>query len=112
MLEKRPIVVDENLVVLGGNMRLKACKAAGLFEVWIDIAYNWTDQQKREFIIKDNVGFGEWDWDILANAWDETQLIQWGLDLPVFAPIEDEPEEITEHKPKEICPHCGNEIKQ
>ena len=111
MLEKRPIVVDENLVVLGGNMRLKACKAAGLFEVWIDIAHNWTDQQKREFIIKDNVGFGEWDWDILANAWDETQLIEWGLDLPVFAPIEDELEETTEHEPKDICPHCGNEIK-
>ena len=67
MLEKRPIVVDENMVVLGGNMRLKACKSAGLFEVWIDIAQGWTEEQKQEFIVKDNVGFGEWDWDILAN---------------------------------------------
>ena len=67
MLEKRPIVVDENMVVLGGNMRLKACKSAGLFEVWIDKAVGWTEQQKREFVVKDNVGFGEWDWDILTE---------------------------------------------
>ena len=82
MLEKRPIVVDEQMVVLGGNMRLKACKAAGLFEVWIDIAEGWTQEQKDEFIIKDNVGFGEWDWDILANEWDVQALDDWGLDLP------------------------------
>ena len=81
MLEKRPIVVDENMVVLGGNMRLKACKSAGLFEVWIDKAVGWTEQQKREFVVKDNVGFGEWDWDILANDWNSNQLEDWGLDL-------------------------------
>ena len=80
MLEKRPIVVDEDMVVLGGNMRLKACKSAGLFEVWIDIAEGWTEEQKKEFIVKDNVGFGEWDWDILANEWDVQQLEDWGLD--------------------------------
>lgn len=84
MLEKRPIVVDENMIVLGGNMRLKACKEAGLKEVWIDVADNWSDDKKREFIIKDNVGFGEWDWDILANEWDVDKLEDWGLDLPVF----------------------------
>jgi site-specific DNA-methyltransferase (adenine-specific) len=89
MLEKRPIVVDENMVVLGGNMRLKACKEAGLKEVWIDQAKDWTEEQKREFIIKDNSGFGEWDWDILANEWDVEQLNDWGLDLP---PMFDEPE--------------------
>ena len=82
MLEKRPIVVDEDMVVLGGNMRLKACKSAGLFEVWVDIAEGWTQEQKDEFIIKDNVGFGEWDWDILANEWDIALLDEWGLDLP------------------------------
>ena len=89
MLEKRPIVVDEDMVVLGGNMRLKACKSAGLFEVWVDIAEGWTEDQKREFIVKDNVGFGEWDWDILANEWDVAQLDEWGLDLP---PMFDDPE--------------------
>lgn len=82
MLEKRPIVVDENMVVLGGNMRLKACEKAGLTEVWIDVAEGWTQEQKNEFIIKDNVGFGEWDWEILANEWDTQELSDWGIDLP------------------------------
>lgn len=87
MLEKRPIVVDENMVVLGGNMRLEALKAAGVFEVWIDKAEGWTEQQKREFIVKDNVGYGEWDWDILANDWGSEKLSEWGLD--VWQPDED-----------------------
>tara|TARA_R110001632_G_scaffold205944_1_gene329779 strand:- start:83 stop:685 length:603 start_codon:yes stop_codon:yes gene_type:complete len=80
MLEKRPIIVDENMIVLGGNMRLKASIEAGLKEVWIDIAEGWSEDQKKEFIIKDNVGFGEWDWDILANSWDSVELSDWGLD--------------------------------
>jgi ParB-like chromosome segregation protein Spo0J len=84
MLELRPIVVDENNIVLGGNMRLKACKEAGLKEVYIVKAENLTEQQKDEFIVKDNVGFGEWDWDMLANEWDTEKLDEWGLDLPVI----------------------------
>ena len=82
MLELRPIVVDSNMVVLGGNMRLKACIAAGLKEVPIIVADNLTEQQQAEFIIKDNVGFGEWDWDLLANQWDVKALEDWGLELP------------------------------
>ena len=81
MFEKRPIVVDENMVVLGGNMRLKASKDAGLKEVWVDIAEGWTKEQKDEFVVKDNVGFGEWEWDMLANEWDSVQLAEWGLDV-------------------------------
>jgi hypothetical protein len=81
MLELRPIVVDENMIVLGGNMRLKACIEAGLKEVWIEVA-NLTEQQKKKFTIKDNVGFGEWDWDELANTWDAEELNEWGLDVP------------------------------
>jgi ParB-like chromosome segregation protein Spo0J len=84
MLEIRPIVVDEENVVLGGNMRLKACIEAGLKEVFIIRANELTDEQKQEFIIKDNVGFGEWDWDQLANEWDTDKLEDWGLDLPIF----------------------------
>ena len=84
MLEKRPIVVDENMIVLGGNMRLNACKKAGLKEVWIDVAEGWSEKQKSEFIIKDNVGFGEWDWEILANEWNTQLLEDWALDLPGF----------------------------
>ena len=84
MLELRPIVVDANMVVLGGNMRLKACKAAGLKEVPIVIADQLTEEQQAEFIIKDNVGFGEWDWDILANEWDAALMTDWGLDIGGF----------------------------
>jgi hypothetical protein len=82
MLKLRPIVVNEDMVVLGGNMRLKACKAAGLKEVWILKATDLTLDQQNEFIVKDNVGFGEWDWDVLANTWDTSELKEWGLDIP------------------------------
>ena len=81
MLEIRPIVVNDEMVVLGGNMRLKACKEAGLKEIPIIKASDLTEEQQREFIIKDNVGFGEWDWDILAHEWDSEHLKEWGLDV-------------------------------
>jgi len=81
MLFLRPIVVNDDMVVLGGNMRLKACKEAGLKEVPIIRAENLTEEQQREFIIKDNVGFGEWEWDLLANEWDNDLLVEWGLDV-------------------------------
>jgi hypothetical protein len=81
MLKLRPIVVDEDMMVLGGNMRLRASKDAGIKEVWIEIAEGFTEEQKKEFIVKDNVGFGEWEWDMLANEWDSVQLADWGLDV-------------------------------
>jgi ParB-like chromosome segregation protein Spo0J len=93
MLELRPIVVNDDMVVLGGNMRLKACKEVGLKEVPIIKASALTDDQQREFIVKDNVGFGEWDWDMIANEWDTDLLIEWGLDVPKFAPSFDDDEE-------------------
>jgi len=94
MLELRPIVVNDDMIVLGGNMRLKACKEAGLKEVPIIKASDLTDEQQKEFIVKDNVGFGEWDWDILANEWDAVQLEDWGLDgFPFDAETELEAEE-------------------
>lgn len=81
MLEIRPIVVNDEMIVLGGNMRLKACIEAGLKEVAIIKASDLTPEQQNEFIIKDNVGFGEWNWDELANNWDSEQLVEWGLDV-------------------------------
>ena len=92
MLELRPIVVNEDMITLGGNMRLRACIEAGLTDVPVVIAKGLTEEQQQEFIIKDNVGFGEWDWDDLANNWDEANLKLWGLDFPMFneAKIEDE----------------------
>ena len=84
MLELRPIVIDENNIVLGGNMRLKACIEAGLKDVPVKQAKDLTEEQKKEFIVKDNVGYGEWDWDDLANNWDDQLLTEWGLDIPNF----------------------------
>lgn len=83
MLEIRPIVVNSEMIVLGGNMRLKAAKEAGLKEVPIIKAENLTIEQQNEFIIKDNVSGGEWDWDILDNEWEVEQLEDWGLDVPI-----------------------------
>ena len=80
MLEARPIVVNPDMVVLGGNMRLKALKAAGVKEAPVYVA-TWDEIKQKEFIIKDNVGFGEWDWDILANEWDAEELGEWGLEV-------------------------------
>lgn len=95
MLKIRPLVVDEDMVVLGGNMRLKACKEAGVKKVpyimftkeQAEAQNKKTGQEKtyeqycKEFIIKDNVGFGEWDWDMIANEWESGEIIEWGLDV-------------------------------
>jgi DNA modification methylase len=103
MLELRPIVVDENNIILGGNMRYKACIEAGLKEIFILKAEDLTEQQKDEFIVKDNVGFGEWDWDILANEWDTDKLQDWGLDLPLDVSVQElEAEEDDYEIPNEI----------
>ena len=83
MLNIRPIVVNKDMVILGGNMRFKACKEAGLKEIPIIIA-DLPEGKEREFIIKDNISGGEWDWDLLANEWDVSQLTDWGLDIPNF----------------------------
>ena len=93
MLEIRPIVVNDEMIVLGGNMRLKACQEAGLKEIPIIKASNLTEEQQKEFIIKDNVGFGEWDWNDLANNWDANELSEWGLDIPGFEETQLEAEE-------------------
>lgn len=105
MLEARPIVVNPDMIVLGGNMRLKACKAAGLQEAPVYVA-SWEESKAKEFIVKDNVGFGEWDWDILANEWDALELEEWGLD--VWTPEEEPTEGLTD--PDEV-PEAPEEPK-
>jgi ParB-like chromosome segregation protein Spo0J len=137
MLEIRPIVVNADMVVLGGNMRLKACKEAGLKEIPIIFADDLTEEQQKEFIIKDNAGFGEWDWDIIANEWDAEELSDWGLNIPNFEkesynPILDPSTNYTDITKEEIqkeaerlanqmlkekrkiqcmCPECGTEFE-
>jgi len=89
MLNKRPLIVftdvDNKYVVLGGNMRLKALNELKYKEVPVIVADEWTEEQKAEFLIKDNVGFGEWDWDQLGNEWDAEKLSDWGLDVPYYS---------------------------
>ena len=105
MLNVRPIVVNKDMIVLGGNMRLKAIKEAGIKEINVDIV-DWNEQQQKEFIVKDNVGYGEWDWDDLANNWDALELTDWGLDIPNFTN-----NDIIEKQDNTInvltCPNCG-----
>lgn len=87
MLEKRPLVVNEDLQVLGGNMRLRAAQEVGLKEIWIDVAEGWSIEKQREFVIKDNLSLGDYDMDALANGWDLELLDDWCLDLPpMFGP--------------------------
>lgn len=88
MLEIRPIVVDKDFIVLGGNMRLKACKEAGLEEIPVICAESLTPQQQKEFIIKDNVSFGQWDWKVLNEEWDNEFLSSWGMDVLQFGNVE------------------------
>lgn len=84
MLDTREIVVNKDHIILGGNMRFKAAKEAGIKEIPVKIV-DWDEDKQREFVIKDNVSGGEWDWDILANEWATEELDEWGLDLPSFA---------------------------
>ena len=87
MLSLRPMVIDENNVVLGGNMRLRALQELGFTDVeeaWVKRSSDLTEDEKKRFIIADNVAFGEWDWDTLANDWEVVDLEAWGLEIPQF----------------------------
>jgi len=81
MLNLRPFVVNEEGVILGGNMRYQACIELGIEDVPVVVAEGLTEEQQREFVIKDNVNFGEWDWDVLANEWESPALNNWGLEV-------------------------------
>jgi 16S rRNA G966 N2-methylase RsmD len=102
MLEIRPIVVNNEMMILGGNMRWKAIQEIGIKEVPIIKAENLTEQQQREFLIKDNVGFGEWDWDALANDWNPEELNEWGLDVPNMDLTELEAEDDNFEEPENV----------
>jgi len=118
MMELRPMVINADNIVLGGNMRLKALKELGYKEIpdtWVKRAEDLTEDEQRRFIISDNVGFGEHDWEMLKTEWDIEELSEWGLDIPTFEKFEgniDDFFEEGEQKEKEpkLCPHCGKEI--
>lgn len=99
----RPIIVDENGVILGGNMRYRACKETGMKEIpdnWVQRVEGWPDEKKRRFIILDNRGFGEDDMDMLANEWDIEELVAAGFDEKELTGIEDDPEKNGEGVPE------------
>ena len=109
MLSLRPMVIDENNVVLGGNMRLRALQELGFTDVeesWVKRSSDLTEDEKKRFIIADNVAFGEWDWDTLANDWDVADLEAWGLDIPQF---ENEAEELEASEDDYEMPEGGLE---
>lgn len=115
MLELSPIVVDENNVILRGNMRTRALASLGYTEVpesWVKVAIGYTEEQKKEFVIKDNVHYGSWDWESLANNWDEKQLVEWGVKSEWKK--SDQFEQKSESAPKKpntaVCPNCNHEF--
>lgn len=125
MLELRPIVVDGDGVIVGGNMRYRALLEIGYTEVddtWVKQAADFTPEELREFIIKDNVPFGSWDWEQLANSWDVEELSGWGLEIPDFESGDDELDNNPESSAKEVdvddfefdckCPKCGFEYNK
>lgn len=118
MLPVRPIVVDEDNVVLGGNMRLLALRESGVDEIpdeWVRRVEGWTEEMKREFVIKDNASYGDWDWDVLANEWSDLPLEEWTLEIPKIDLTlpEDGPaldgKGAGDREPT-ICPNCGHEF--
>jgi len=105
MLSLRPMVIDENNVVLGGNMRLRALQELGFTDVedaWVKRSSDLTEDEKKRFIIADNVAFGEWDWDTLANDWDVVDLEAWGLEIPQFDIAEEQDSEDLSDKIKSM----------
>lgn len=111
MLELRPIVVDEHNVILGGNMRYRAVQEAGIKEVYIIKALGLTEEKKKEFVIKDNVSYGEWDWDIIANEWDTMTLQDWGLDV-FMKPDEVDLSVLDDEEPQQDLAAMASEAKK
>ena len=107
MLDIRPLVVNQDCMVLGGNMRLKACREAGLTDIPVKMV-NLESDKEAEFIVKDNSNFGQWDFEVLANEWDTASLVDWGLDIPEFQIPEQE--SIPPEDKEQLCPHCGGKI--
>ena len=109
MLKLRPLIVNEHNVILGGNMRYKALVELGYKEIPVIHAEDLTERQAQEFIVKDNLSYGDWDFDILANEWDSVELEDWGLDVWQNEDdlIAHEEEETKEKEEKEVCPLCG-----
>lgn len=111
MRDAREIVVNKDMVILGGNMRYRAMQEAGIKEAIIKIV-DWSEEKQKEFIIKDNLESGEWEWEKLANEWEQEKLEEWGVDMPKWDAPDEEKKEDGELKTKDkvICPSCQLEF--
>ena len=113
MLKLRPIVLNDKGIILGGNMRYRASVEAGLKEVWILTAEGLTEEQQKEFVVKDNASFGDWDWDSLANFYTIEDLGDWGLDVPTYLTDDDaEPTYDVDKVAERLGAYINNKIKQ
>lgn len=110
MVEVREIIVNTEYVILGGNMRFRAMQELGYTEVPVRVV-DWPEEKQREFVIKDNIANGDWDWEMLANEWDGEKLQSWGMDEVKFG-VDDEDEPGKNTAGQIItCPHCDKDIK-
>lgn len=108
LLNAKPIIIDENNIILGGHQRYRACLEIGIEDVPVIIMPNLSDREKKKLLIIDNTHNGEFDFDMLANDnWDLHDLADWGVNLDFFIPSIEEPEKIDNTKKGKICPNCG-----
>lgn len=107
LLKAKPIIVDENNVILGGHQRYRACIQLGIQDVPVIVMSDLTEKQKKKLLIIDNTHNGEWDMDILSNDWDLSDLNDWSVNLNFLDLNTDEPKKIDNTKGGKICPNCG-----
>lgn len=113
MAEVREVVVNKDHMILGGNMRFKAMQEAGWTEIPVKVV-DWSEEKQKEFVIKDNSSFGEWDWDAIANQYELADLEMWGVDLPLTENINDNKEVDAESLLENtiVCPRCKFEFEK
>lgn len=108
LLEAKPLIIDENNIILGGNQRYRACLELGIQEVPTIKMANLTEKEKQKLLVIDNTHYGKWDMDMLANdGWEIGDLDEWGVNVDFLVPTNEEPKSIDNTKKGKVCPNCG-----
>ena len=108
LLEAKPLIIDENNVILGGNQRYRACLELGIQDVPVIKMANLTEKEKQKLLVIDNTHYGKWDMDMLANdGWEIGDLDEWGVNVDFLVPTNEEPKSIDNTKKGKVCPNCG-----